>query len=352
MRICSTKALRSVCSFLLMAVACSLSGIAEAATPAKGNAEARSAAPKPPRSGHFDYAPAADESRVPLHFQMPGRQFGFQQDFLPTVSPSFEMSTVTFPSPVETPHVNNNTVHCEYFRPLGAGKHPGVIVLHILGGDFDLARLFARSLASRGTAALFVKMPYYGPRRQPDSPVRMVSLEPEQTVKGMTQAVLDIRCAAGWLRAQEEIDADQLGIMGISLGGITSALAASAEPRFSKVCLLLAGGDMAKVAWESKELEKLRAKWTAGGGTKESLAELMKPIDPVTYAANCRGRTILMLNASRDEVIPRACTESLWHALGEPEIQWWDAGHYSAMRFIFDGLAKTVRFFESTPPKS
>ena len=62
---------------------------------------------------------------------------------------------MTFPSPVVTPHANNNTVHCEYFRPLAAGKHPGVIVLHILGGDFDLARLFCRSLAHRGTAALF-----------------------------------------------------------------------------------------------------------------------------------------------------------------------------------------------------
>ena len=75
------------------------------------------------------------------------------------------MWNVTFPSPVVTPFEANNTVHCEYFQPKRAGKHPAVIVLHILGGDFPLSRLFCNRMAQQGVAALFVKMPYYGPRR-------------------------------------------------------------------------------------------------------------------------------------------------------------------------------------------
>ena len=62
-------------------------------------------------------------------------------------------------------------------------------------------------------------------------------------------------------------------------------------------------------------------------------------------ATGC-GRKILMLNASHDEVIPKVCTEALWHAFGEPEIVWLDAGHYSAMRFIFDGLTRVTKFFQ------
>jgi dienelactone hydrolase len=256
------------------------------------------------------------------------------------------ISTVTFPSPMVTPHPNNNTVHCELFCPTAGGPKPAVIVLHILGGDFDLARLFARTLASRGVVALFLKMPYYGPRQQPDSPARMISLDPHETVRGMTQAVLDIRRAAVWLAAQDDVDREQLGIMGISLGGITAALAAGNEPRFNKVCLILAGGDMAKVAWESAELAPVRKNWTAAGGTRESLFEVMKVVDPVTYARPIDGRRVLMLNARHDEVVPPACTEALWHAFGEPQIVWWNAGHYSAVRYIFDGLAHAVRFFE------
>jgi dienelactone hydrolase len=297
------------------------------------------------RTGKVDFQPAADESKLPELFQQAASQFTFEQKPVETSSKSFHISTVTFPSPVITPQENNNTVHCEYFQPLSAGKHPAVIVLHILGGDFPLSRLFCRSLAQHGTAALFLKMPYYGPRRQPGSPARMVSLDPEETVHGMTQAVLDIRRGAAWLAAQEEVDPEQLGIMGISLGGITSALAATAEPRFKNVCLILAGGDIGEVAWEARELKKLRESWLAKGGDKQSLTALLAKVDPVTYADNVRGRRILMLNARQDEVIPPACTESLWRAFGKPEIIWWDAGHYSAARYMFDGLAKATHFF-------
>jgi cephalosporin-C deacetylase-like acetyl esterase len=194
--------------------------------------------------------------------------------------------------------------------------------------------------------ALFVKMPYYGERRQPDSPARMVSANADEVVRGMTQAVLDCRQAAAWLAAQENVDPQQLGIMGISLGGITGALAASIEPRFSKACLILAGGEMGEVAWTSEELAPLRQRWLASGRSKEELFALFKSVDPVTYARPLPGREILMLNARRDEVVPPGCTLALWRAFGEPRIVWWEAGHYSAARYMFDGVAMAVDFFQ------
>jgi dienelactone hydrolase len=299
------------------------------------------------RTGLVQFEPAAGEADLPAAFRLQPHTFEFRQQPVETAATQIEIFEVTFPSPVVTPHESNNTVHCEYFRPKGEGKCPGVVVLHILGGDFPLSRLFCRTLAHNGVAALFLKMPYYGPRRQPGVAARMVSLDPEETVRGMTQGVLDIRRARAWLASQEEIDPEQLGIFGISLGGITSALAASAEPRFTKVCTMLAGGDIARVGWSATELRGVRQRWLAQGKTFEEFVAVMKTIDPVTYAANARDRKILMLNVNYDEVIPRECTESLWQALGKPEIVWWDAGHYSAARFMFDGLARVTRFFQS-----
>jgi dipeptidyl aminopeptidase/acylaminoacyl peptidase len=71
----------------------------------------------------------------------------------------------------------------------------------------------------------------------------------------MKQAVLDIRHAAAWLAARDEVDPELLGIFGISLGGITSALSATIEPRFTKACFMLAG-DVA--GGLDEELGKLR----------------------------------------------------------------------------------------------
>src|SRR5262249_10355805 len=119
----------------------------------------------PPREGDIRFETTDKEPAVAKIFQLEPHTFHFQQEFQKTASTAFEISLVTFPSPVVTAHPENNTVHCEYFRSLAPGKHPAVIALHILGGDFDLSRLFCRQLAQNGVNALFLKLPYYGPRR-------------------------------------------------------------------------------------------------------------------------------------------------------------------------------------------
>jgi dienelactone hydrolase len=294
--------------------------------------------------GEVRYEPPTQDAQVDSRFRLPSHSFSFRQRQI-TETDAVTMSEVTYPSPVTTEQPSNNTVHCEYFRPRSGEAMPGVVVLHILGGDFPLARLFCYSLARRNVAALFLKMPYYGPRRDPTSAQRMISKDPRQTVAGMTQAVLDIRRGTAWLASRPEIDAERLGVFGISLGGITAALAATAEPRLNNVCLVLAGGDVGQIAWESPELEEIRNYWLRRGGTRQQFLAAMESIDPVRYAANVRGRRILMLNADEDEVIPKPCTLSLWRAFGEPEIVWYDGGHYSVAWHLVDALERVPRFF-------
>ena len=300
-----------------------------------------------PRHGQVRFESVADEQHVvPEPFRLPAQTFDFQQTS-PQIMGEVAMSLVTFPSPVVTPEPNNNTVHCEYFRPAKPGKYPACVVLHILGGDFPLARLFANNLAQHGVAALFVKMPYYGERRQPNSTARMISTDPTETVRGMTQAVKDIRYAAAWLTAQDEVDPQQLGIFGVSLGGITASLAAAAEPRFVKVCPVLAGGKLDLVLRDSQEkhLAAARQHWLDQGHSLDDLTVLMKTIDPCSYASALHGRKVLMLNALHDEVIPRPCTDSLWEAFGRPDIHWYNAGHYTAMFYVLDALDQSAAFF-------
>ena len=88
-------------------------------------------------------------------FRLEAAKFDFRKRPVKTTATGYDVWEVTYPSPVETAYAVNNTVHCEYFRPATEGQHPAVIVLHILGGDFDLSRLFARQLAQGGVAALF-----------------------------------------------------------------------------------------------------------------------------------------------------------------------------------------------------
>jgi dienelactone hydrolase len=287
---------------------------------------------------------AVEEQKVPELFRLPSDPFSYREQPLGSVSERLQISLVTFPSARVTDEPLNNTVHCEYYRPTGAGPFPAVVVLHILGGDFPLARLFCNRLSQSGVAAVLLKMPYYGPRRSPNGR-RMISADPHETVQGMSQAICDVRRTVCWLESREEIQDEKLGVFGISLGGITGALAISVEARLQAGCLLLAGGDLGRVVWESRETAAIRQSWVEKGGTHEDFLQILGVIDPVRYAHQARDRRILMLNANQDEVIPPVCTESLWKAFGEPEIVWYDGGHYTVARHLLGVLDRVPRFF-------
>jgi len=291
------------------------------------------------------FVPSTEEESVPERFRMVANHFEWRAMRLEAVSETLEVWDVTFPSPVTTPVLANNTVHAEYYRSRREGRRPAVIVLHILGGDFELSRLFANCLAQHGVHALFVKMPYYGQRRDPASPKRMVSADPRETVAGLTQAVLDIRRATAWLASRPGVDSERLGVFGISLGGITAALVAANEPRIQSACLLLAGGDIGAAGWDGPYAKAVRERWLNQGHTREEFVAILSAIDPINYADSARGKRILMLNATEDEIIPRDCTISLWKSLGEPEIRWLSGGHISVMRHLWSALLTVSRFF-------
>ena len=303
-----------------------------------------------PAQGRVTFSPGDSEGRVPTQFRLDSHQFEFQSRVL-RGGEKYRLHRLTYPSPVTTDVAENNTVHGEYFQPAGKGPFPACVVLHILGGDFLLAETVASHLARNGVAALFVKMPYYGPRRRKDSRKRMISEDPQESVAGMTQAVLDIRRAVAWLGERAEVDPKRLGITGISLGGIMSALAASGEPRLENVAVFLGGGNFADLLWanETDRAQAFRKKWQADGGTRESFSKLISQIDPVTYGHLLQGRRVLMIAAKNDEVIPPACATALWESIGrEPELVWIDAGHYSAIRYLPEELVRLDLFFNGT----
>jgi dienelactone hydrolase len=301
--------------------------------------------------GQASFRPGPSESSVPERFRMAAGGFSFELEPLLT-TPRYTVSKLRFPSLIETREPENNTVHAEYFAPVGFGPgRPGVIVLHILGADFPLSRYMAARMADRGIAALFVKLPYYGERRPAGGngampSKRLVSADIERTMTAMRQAVLDVRRAACWLAAQPNIDATRLGVSGISLGGIVSALAAAVDPAIKEGAFLLAGGDLSTILWEMPEGAPFRAAWVESGRTKADLKKLTDAFDPLTYAKGLAGKRMLFIAGKVDEVVPPNCTKLLWEAAGKPPITWYDCGHYSSVGYLLPGIRRTVEFFE------
>ena len=261
-------------------------------------------------------------------------------------SGSLVVHTVEFPSPYVSPVERNNTVHCEYFLAGGGQRRPAVIVLHILDGSFTVARIICQRLASEGVNALLVKMPYYGPRRPADKArLRRMTDDPAILVDGVTQAVKDVRRAARWLASREEVDPDQIGLCGVSLGGFVAATAAGVDGTFPRVAIVLAGGDLTTmITGLAKEVQALRQAIEKRNWTPAKLKELLAPIEPLTYASRLRGSNVIMLNASKDEVVPPSCTERLVQASGA-RVTWYPADHYSMAWFLPAALEALVEHF-------
>jgi dienelactone hydrolase len=301
--------------------------------------------------GEFAFVPTAAEAQIPALYQLGAATVSFDREHV-REEPGYRVSRIRFASPIVSGDPENNTVYADYFQVEEvkrdeAKRRPAVVVLHILGADFALARFVAIRLAQHGTNALFVKLPYYGERRPPGT--KFLTPDIERSTLAMRQAVCDVRRAIAWLAAQPENDGERLGVTGISLGGIVSALAAEMEPTVSSAGLLLAGGDLATILWTMPEAEEYRRRWEAAGKTKVELAALVEPFDPLRYAERLKGKRVLMLNASADEVVPPECSRRLWEAAGEPRIEWFDCGHYSAAAYLLPATRKLAEFFAASP---
>jgi dienelactone hydrolase len=296
------------------------------------------------------FTPSAEEATVPERFRLDPDTFWYELRPI-RQTPGYSVSALTFPSPVVSPDPSNNVVHAEYFQPEGTGTRPGVVVLHILGADFALSRYMAARLADRGVSALFVKLPYYGERRPPGLDTRFLSSDIDRSVLAMRQGVCDVRRASSWLASRAEVDPDRIGVTGISLGGLVSALSAEVDPRLDRVAILLAGGGLAEILWEMPEEEARdsRRAWIESGRTRADLEELTRPFDPITYADRLRSKRVLMIAGRSDEVIPPRAAARLWEAAGRPPIRWYDCGHYSAAGYLLPAIREVVTFFADGP---
>src|SRR5262249_40852049 len=150
--------------------------------------------------------------------------------------------------------------------------------------------LMTTHLAQHGIASLFVQMAYYGPRRPAGGKVRLVSPDVRHTVEAVRQAGLGLRRATAWMESRREGAGKRLGIGGPSPGSFVAALTAEMEPKLGRVGVLLGGGGFVDAYYDDPRAAPFRKVWEALGGTKQQAARWIAPVDPLTCAANLKGR--------------------------------------------------------------
>lgn len=286
----------------------------------------------------------------PFTYEVVGREVGS----------GYHILQLRFPSPVQSVLPQNNTVPARLFLPdqlsSEGAKRPAVICLPILNGDEDLSSAVCSVLVQRGIPALMFTLPYYKERGGSEGP-RVLEKNLPMFLSGLEQTLADIRRVTDLLASRPEVDAQRLGVTGISLGGILAGTAGGMDPRLQRVGMLLAGGDLPAIIGHARETRSLNALLQRlSAADRAKVDAQLKALDPLTLAPALRERAaqgrVLMINAGQDEVIPPDCTRKLATALGIADrVVWFDGlGHYTAMAELPRALRLLGDFFAQDLP--
>jgi len=193
----------------------------------------------------------------------------------------------------------------------GPGPYPLVLLQHGAGGSKESEYLDAARLpwVRRGMAVASIDFPLHGERASAKlSELLLTGLADPQVEQAHAralwsefarQAVHDLGRALDALAPHPELDAARIGYAAFSLGALVGALYCPQDARLRAAALALGGGGFGPPA-----------------------------LDPALHIARFAGRPLLLVNATRDERIPRSAAEALHAAAAEPkQLLWFESGH-------------------------
>jgi len=258
--------------------------------------------------------------------------------FRPAGQAGQEAGLLSFPSALETPHPANNTVYARYFpaNPYPRLKRPNgpkraIVVLPQWNADAEGHIGLSKLVARLGISALRITLPYHD-RRMPPELTRadyIVSANVIRTLQVCRQAVLDVRRALWWLRAQGY---ERLGLLGTSLGSCLAMLAGAYEPLVRVQALNHVSPYFADVVWRGLSTAHVRAGLDPHVDL-DTLRSLWRPISPWSHLDRVGDRKTLLVYATYDLSFPADLSRALIREYRRREldvdVRVLPCGHYS-----------------------
>jgi dienelactone hydrolase len=206
---------------------------------------------------------------------------------------------------------DDDIVTAELTVPRDRAWGAAVVAHGVMGSrDAPYIRGGARYWASHGLAVLAPDAPFHGGR--------MGEQWLDATVMGtpsvFVRAVVDLRRALGALRSSE-LAGYPLGFVGFSLGAMTGVPFLGCEPDVGAAVLMIAGSTVVMA-------EDAYPEWAADGLDKTAST------DPATYGPQVRQASVLMMNATNDEIFNARSAQALFASLGcDKQIEFFGGSH-------------------------
>ena len=252
---------------------------------------------------------------------------------------------LTFTSPVETPYLENNTVHAEWF-PVERSPRRAVLVLPQWNAGVDGHVGLAKLLNRFGVSALRMSMAYHA-ERMPAELQRAdyhVSSNVGRTIHASRQSVIDARACVDWLGRQGY---ERLAILGTSLGSCVAFIAAAHDTRIKLGIFNHVSMYFSDVVWTGLSTQHVRNGF-ASDVSQDDLRRYWSPISPAAYLGRMENRKMpsLLIWAKHDTSFLPVYSKQVLRAFREMDlphqVYTLPCGHYTTGRLPFklmDGLA-------------
>jgi len=287
---------------------------------------------------HIGIAPTADPESALRHYA--DRALADSVSFYayePTNDYRFDDNVLTFPSYVETPYPENNTVYGRFFD--GRNRKLAMVVLPQWNCKWDGQVGLCRMLENAGISALRLSMPYHHGRKpaEIERAEYLVSPNVGRTLTASRQSVVDARRAADWLF---ERGYERVGLIGTSIGSCMAFLTFAHDPRFSVGVFIHVSTYYADVVWEGLSTSHVRCALEAAISL-DRLRHLWAPISPFPYISRLRKteRPMMMISGRYDLTFPPELTERGHQEFLRHDVpvrqEWLPCGHYTMGKFPF-----------------
>jgi pimeloyl-ACP methyl ester carboxylesterase len=215
-------------------------------------------------------------------------------------------------APAYVGHAANRTAHARLF--VDGAPRPAVILVHgYLGGRWGVEeRAWPIAwMRRRGLDVALALLPFHALRSERGQPPRFPGADPRYTNEGFRQAIFDLRTLAAVLRAR---GAPAVGVMGMSLGGYTTALWATLDESLAFAVPVIPLASIADFARDNGRL---------GRGAEvalqhRALDEAVRVVSPLARPARVASERVLVVGADADRITPIAHAERLARHLGAP----------------------------------
>lgn len=145
---------------------------------------------------------------------------------------------------------------------------------------------------------------------------------------GYMQTVVDYRRAVDYLETRSDIDSRRVTLIGLSMGAIIGAVLGGVETRIKCPVLLVGGADRGMMSrlsqievWKKVRAENPKLDF-------DEISRIMAPADALNFVDKISPRPVLMINGTKDDIVPVEANKLLHKTAREPKkIVWLESGH-------------------------